>query len=188
MPNPGPEHGGELGTAEPYQLPVRNRLGQTRGRPFPSPLVFECLVLWNSSTAMCCYLRACYSQVTAHFSIHAPSSCLCTSFPPILPRDLCGRSRSSGNIRLRLLKTCQTLRWKKKKWKCRKMMKCNIFGGKKGWKLSRDETSGSTSDIFFSCWLWCSCALTSFTIVRLCTLSGILTVTGHLARRGRKTR
>lgn len=42
----------------------------------------ECPWMWNSSTAMCCYLRVCCSQVTAHFSIHTrPPVCALPSLP-----------------------------------------------------------------------------------------------------------
>lgn len=42
----------------------------------------ECPWMWNSSTAMCCYLRVCCSQVAAHFSIHArPPVCALPSLP-----------------------------------------------------------------------------------------------------------
>lgn len=42
----------------------------------------ECPRMRNSSTAMCCYLRVCCSQVTAHFSIHAhPPVCALPSLP-----------------------------------------------------------------------------------------------------------
>lgn len=79
---PGWEYGEELGMAEPDQLPVRNRLVRTTGQPFPILAHVECPGLWNSSTAMCCYLRVCYSQVTAHFSIHArPPVCALPSLP-----------------------------------------------------------------------------------------------------------
>ena len=82
---PGWEHGKELGTAEPlsasHSEPVARSV-RAAGQPFPSFAHVECPRMWNSSTAMCCYLRVCCSQVTAHFSIHArPPVCALPSLP-----------------------------------------------------------------------------------------------------------
>lgn len=49
---------------------------------FPILAPTECPWIWNSSPAMCCYLRVYCSQVTAHFSIHArPPVCALPSLP-----------------------------------------------------------------------------------------------------------
>lgn len=80
---PGWEHGKELGMAKPYQFPIRNRPLARYGRTtFPILAHVECPRMLNSSIAMCCYLRVCCSQVTAHFSIHArPPVCALPSLP-----------------------------------------------------------------------------------------------------------
>lgn len=57
-------------------------VGASSRTAFPIPAHVECPRMWNSSTAMCCYLRVCCSQVTAHFSIHArPPVCALPSLP-----------------------------------------------------------------------------------------------------------
>lgn len=57
-------------------------LGASSRTAFPILAHVECPRMWNSSTAMCCYLRVCCSQVTAHFSIHArPPVCALPSLP-----------------------------------------------------------------------------------------------------------
>lgn len=102
----GWEHGKELGMAESYQLPVPSWLDARRKQP--DSLSHPC---WCGVSGTVEFLHC---HVLLLKGVMQPS-CLCT-FPstPVLlsvhflhshlPRDLCGRSWSSGNIRLHLLK------------------------------------------------------------------------------------
>lgn len=79
---PGWGHGKELGMAESYQLPIRNWSATGAWTVFPNLTHVDCSWMWNSSTAMCCYLSVCCSQVAAQFSIHArPPVCALPSRP-----------------------------------------------------------------------------------------------------------
>lgn len=84
---PGWEHGKELGIAEPYQFPIRNRSAARSKQPFPSFFFFFHVVFTTVEFLHCHVLLLKDVQQPSYCALFhpRPSSCLCTSFPPIYP-------------------------------------------------------------------------------------------------------
>lgn len=84
---PGWEHGKELGTAESYQLPIRNRSATRCKQPDSLSHPCSCRVSGTVEFLHChvVLLKGVLQPSYCALFHPRPSSCLCTSFPPIYP-------------------------------------------------------------------------------------------------------
>lgn len=85
MPTQAENTEGELGMAEPYQLPVRGPVGANKRTAVPIPARVRVSGAVEFLRCHVLLLKGVLQPSNCALFHPRPSSCLCTSFPPIYP-------------------------------------------------------------------------------------------------------